>query len=533
MSTLTAPTPNVQHVPTVLRRIQTGDILVPAFQRNVVWKPGQILELIRSVYLGFPVGSLLLWKVEDEEIDPGRLMGPPFPRVEPKNTRHYVLDGQQRLAALFGALYGQPDHPDRFRVAFDLRKQAFDFERMMPKDGAWLYLSELFSPKDFLAAQKRLSELKGSDDLLDRAVTLHTVFQEYMLPIVTIENRSIEDVVQIFERINNTGTKLDTVDFMRAVTWSKGFDLNKQIRRLHSAGEDLGFKFDSEALVRVLAIVLGRRPVSEDMLTLRKLDAKQLRRGVDNAIRRIKDAVKYFKTQLKIFSADFVPYEAQLLVVVKLFSSSEGMPSPSARRRVASWFLASTLNEEFQGKPDHSVARIIDSVDDLVAKRADLLHTDVVLHAGALMERRFLKRKALSGAVAMLMAQSGARSLLTGEPIEPSLYMTRSDPDLFVPIIDRDALNRATKRNRKFSKFLANLVLAGSSREAEKLESAGIMKTLLDLKRVHGKAASEILESQMIPPEGIAALQANRIADFLRIRADAILAKAGVLTRGR
>ena len=61
---LLPPSPEVQYLPAIFRRIQSGDIRIPAFQRDFVWNEAQILELLESVYRGFPIGSALLWKVE-------------------------------------------------------------------------------------------------------------------------------------------------------------------------------------------------------------------------------------------------------------------------------------------------------------------------------------------------------------------------------------------------------------------------------------------------------------------------------------
>ena len=56
------PAPEVQHLPTLLRRVQAGEIRVPAFQRDYVWTEKQIIELLESIYNGYPIGSLLFWQ---------------------------------------------------------------------------------------------------------------------------------------------------------------------------------------------------------------------------------------------------------------------------------------------------------------------------------------------------------------------------------------------------------------------------------------------------------------------------------------
>ncbi|MEZ5396477.1 MAG: hypothetical protein R2724_27270 [Bryobacterales bacterium] len=56
----------------------------------------------------------------------------------------------------------------------------------------------------------------------------------------------------MFERINSTGTQLNAVDFIRAVTWSRDFDLNVEINELAGELEAEGFEVPVETLVKAL-----------------------------------------------------------------------------------------------------------------------------------------------------------------------------------------------------------------------------------------------------------------------------------------
>ena len=47
---------------TILDQIDSGTILLPEFQRGYVWNRDQVRGLMRSLYRGFPVGSLLVWE---------------------------------------------------------------------------------------------------------------------------------------------------------------------------------------------------------------------------------------------------------------------------------------------------------------------------------------------------------------------------------------------------------------------------------------------------------------------------------------
>ncbi|RAP26722.1 hypothetical protein C2W64_01438 [Brevibacillus laterosporus] len=46
----------------IISKITSGQIRIPAFQRGFVWSPEQVALLLDSIYKGFPIGSVLLWR---------------------------------------------------------------------------------------------------------------------------------------------------------------------------------------------------------------------------------------------------------------------------------------------------------------------------------------------------------------------------------------------------------------------------------------------------------------------------------------
>lgn len=94
-------------------------MLIPDLQRPYVWTPNQVTLLIDSLVRGWPFGTLLLWKVNHQE-----LQGIPFrpfwtvidrttessgaqvAQMNPPAEYHMVLDGQQRIQSLLLALGG-------------------------------------------------------------------------------------------------------------------------------------------------------------------------------------------------------------------------------------------------------------------------------------------------------------------------------------------------------------------------------------------------------------------------------------------
>lgn len=99
-------------------KVDYNQYLLPAIQREFVWKAEQIELLFDSLMRNYPIGSLLMWKVQGENKTSHRFYSVLKHYRERYNTHckevnttniadfEAVLDGQQRLTALYIGLKG-------------------------------------------------------------------------------------------------------------------------------------------------------------------------------------------------------------------------------------------------------------------------------------------------------------------------------------------------------------------------------------------------------------------------------------------
>ena len=85
----------------LIDRITSGDIRIPAFQRDFVWEPEQVAFLLDSIYKEFPIGTVILWKTDTRLSTEKRIGLFDLPEPHKDYPVNYVLDGQQRLTSLF------------------------------------------------------------------------------------------------------------------------------------------------------------------------------------------------------------------------------------------------------------------------------------------------------------------------------------------------------------------------------------------------------------------------------------------------
>ena len=94
--------PSNPRIASLLSDVAKGNIKIPVFQREYVWKDEQIISLLDSIYQGYPVGSLLLWSTREPLKHERNVGGFKLPETPEDYPVQYVLDGQQRLSTLYG-----------------------------------------------------------------------------------------------------------------------------------------------------------------------------------------------------------------------------------------------------------------------------------------------------------------------------------------------------------------------------------------------------------------------------------------------
>lgn len=121
------PEARAETVEDLVRLAREGRVRVPEFQRGLNWSSTQVLDLFDSVYRGFPIGSLLLFRRRAEaasvRLGPLAVDAPEVPDA------WWVVDGQQRLTALAASMarrHPLPSHPsDPYIVYFDPDRHSF------------------------------------------------------------------------------------------------------------------------------------------------------------------------------------------------------------------------------------------------------------------------------------------------------------------------------------------------------------------------------------------------------------------------
>jgi uncharacterized protein with ParB-like and HNH nuclease domain len=109
-------TPVSQKIDRLIKRVEDGDIKIPAFQRGYVWSQEQVIELLDSIRLDYPIGSILLWNSNERLQFTRNIAGFPLPDRADSYPVNYVIDGQQRLSSIYAVFsFHDSQDPGLFR----------------------------------------------------------------------------------------------------------------------------------------------------------------------------------------------------------------------------------------------------------------------------------------------------------------------------------------------------------------------------------------------------------------------------------
>jgi len=210
--------------------LAAGRFMIPSFQRYFVWEPSSIIKLWDSIYHFYPLGSILYWRTDVRLSIHRKMGGFVIPKESVKRCesrqRSYILDGQQRATSLLISYLGGKGHIRNqesfdFSLYFDATDGSFFFEKDLLRrkwdiDPAFLLRINAvpaLNDKDF----NKIQNTAGFKPEIGRNLRqLQSALNNYNIALIRITGFDITGVCDIYERINQAGRKLETLDIMIA-----------------------------------------------------------------------------------------------------------------------------------------------------------------------------------------------------------------------------------------------------------------------------------------------------------------------------
>lgn len=371
MSTNLIIEPRFRRLNAYIQDIEKGLLQIPPFQRDKVWDNTKRKDLFDSLKNGYPIGSLLLWKPEDNIPFEESLnkVGPYT--VDIKNTKDffYILDGFQRLSTIFGCLI-DPDKKQiqvdkeewrkEFNICYDLEKEEFFIPRSISQ--LEVYQIPVYKLIDTRASYLREREFfslgyseKEIEIYMDRYRTLGSTLQDYVLPSTEIKGGEIEDAVEIFTRVNSKGSIISPDWMVSALSYNKDKEGFKFATLIDDLIEELKiYNFDELSRKIILqCIVNSFGKIHFDQMT--KQNTSKLNKLVKRddfieitkkTMENLKKAIKFLFEELLVIDSKLLPYTNQLIFITDFFNQIDN-PNEIQLNKLKKWFWITTYSGYF------------------------------------------------------------------------------------------------------------------------------------------------------------------------------------------
>lgn len=357
---------------------EASSLRIPSIQRQFVWDPEDIKELIDSIVSGYPIGAVIIWE-PSASFPSAPLIG----EDTDSDGERYVLDGQQRLTALMLIKNG-------WQLARGSKKILTTAISYIPENEK-LYLSSkkgidlslivnatLGDADCLMRLQKEYPALykKAIDQVGERIVNYELPF--YILKTGVAAGEEVyEKIAEIFTRVNSAGVKIGNLEmFLSFFAAAFPKEEKEKIIAMHEEFSEK-YELDLEPIVR---FVFSRMGLTQNQVTkvaafkksIRALREKyseekaKIGKSLDRCGRSIQIVMQLLHDEFGISTTQYVPSQNALLplfdaVYERGYQDVRETP-PKERTKMLRWFLIASFNGIYSSSPNYKLDEDLDLV---------------------------------------------------------------------------------------------------------------------------------------------------------------------------
>ncbi len=566
----------------IMRSVATGKVQLPDFQRGWVWDDERIKSLLASVSLSFPIGAVMMLQTgnEDVKFKPRLVEGVEIsPTIEPDNL---ILDGQQRLTALFQALIrNKPVDTEDTRKKPLKRWYYIDIEmalnpdadredciRGLPEDKIIRNFrgevtEDYSAPKrEYEAGLFPLCQVFDCDEWRDgyqeywdydkerikqfnqfnREVIKR--FENYQVPLILMNKETPKEAVcLVFEKVNTGGVSLTVFELLTATFAAENFNLRDDWGRIYSTLKKYSAlaKIENTDFLQAitLAATQGRRleraadgedPEKLPAISCKRKDILKLTRDeyqqyAGQVTKGFERAAKFLFLQ-NIFTSEDIPYRTQIVpLAATLAVLGDEADTEGARKKLIQWYWCGVLGELYGSAVETRFAKDLgELVGWLQGKGSEpTTISDASFAPSRLLSLRTRNSAAYKGLYALLMRDGGI-DFRTGEPID---FKTYFDDNIDIHHIFPQAWCKQQKIPQNsstginYNSIINKTPLSSrTNRTIGKNAPSTYLKQIERLAGIDEGRLDEILKSHLIEPKY---LRSDDFEGFFNARMEAIL----------
>ncbi len=345
-------------ISTILDHIDSGHMALPEFQRGYVWNRDQVRGLFDSMYRRHPVGGLLVWATEAKTAA-HRGDGPIAAGIV-----KLLLDGQQRMTSLYGVVRGKPPkffdgNPQAFTgLSFHLGTETFAFYQpiKMQDDPLWIDVTALMQAgtaglgsfvAQLSAHPEHASNVGNFVGRLSKLLSITDI--DLHIEEVTGADKTLDIVVDIFNRVNSGGTKLSKGDLALAKICAEWPDARDTMKAKIRDWADAGYHFNIDWMLRsVNTILTGEAKFSY----LHDKGAIDIQDGLKRSSKHIDASLNLIAGRLGLDHDQVFFGRFGVPVMVRYMDKKNGGLDAKERDKLLFWFAQAGMWGRFSGSTE-------------------------------------------------------------------------------------------------------------------------------------------------------------------------------------
>jgi hypothetical protein len=398
----------VQRIGDFLEDVRSSKYYLPAIQRELVWGTDRIVKLFDSLLRGYPVGTMLRWKVPSEHFQDFTFyeLVREFDVRKPHNVKadlgaasecYGVLDGQQRTTALNIGMRGSftsklPYKRSKNRNAYpelelhlnllhkpsadaDM-KYAFRFRPQNQEAGAgefWFRVGDMLQYRDEqkLRDYRRASAHRNSEEFEDNLSALYNaVWRDSHVHFYTETSTDLDEVLRIFVRLNSGGIALSYSDLLFSLltaAW-KTHDARQVINALVDELKQkcgASFSFDKDFVLRALLLCRNKDVRFKTLNFGKQADLEGIWLKVAEALRMaVRIVVRCGFSAQTLRAPTAVLAVAYFLYLLDDARAVEGKAYEADREKIRVWLLQCFLGQVFGGRTEQLLVAIRTAINE-------------------------------------------------------------------------------------------------------------------------------------------------------------------------
>ena len=379
----------------IVDEIKNTHVVLPEFQRDFVWDISRTFDLFDSIFKEIFIGTIIYgipsFEITCREIDirPRKRTDrrrrslehfnlTPNNSSERINIKRLILDGQQRMTAIYRAIKGHDDVWIIFKPYNEHWPQ--NLQNLSSIENLF---SQIQGQEDELHLSIKISDsYRIWDDLLDEEEQKNIFFNN-MKYIQNIQNNERKDeefkrfrklnqilykifsservlsyhlldmttekFALFFERSNSKLITLNFIDILRAKLYT-GFNLRKKVVQFEEFNNQI--KLDQEVITRSLAFIISQGVNVDQSYILKELSIAHFINNWDEICLLFRNVLLWLSENKFVFSQTWIPYTNMiipLMMFLKEIGGDFSLMSENQKEFITYWYWMSVFSQRYSG----------------------------------------------------------------------------------------------------------------------------------------------------------------------------------------